>query len=224
MRLFERVNPSEPLFLKGVTIHFTHASLLETPKRTGTEITFPFHRGIELFEFEDKKSCLLVTKKTYPTGQFCLWFCGSEDESAFLTELRISCFSAFVTDGEDAFRESLKPEWLRCCEKHYQVRTKQQGNTFACEMPGVEWSTLREMHQLSTGEELKITNSENLNLICGTDRRFTGYSAKMTLFGHTNVCVGSGIIEETPDYKALTLEKPHIICQSAGLPLNPGSS
>lgn len=220
MRLFERANPSDPLFSKGgVTIRFNHASLLEAPKRTGTEITFPFHRGIEFYEFEDKRSYLFVTKKTHPTGPFSLWFCGGEDESAFLTELKLSCFSTFVANGETAFYESLKPEWLRSCEKHYGVRTKRQGNTFACEMPGVEWSTLKEMHLLSTGEELKVTNNapEDMVSICATDRRFTGYTAKITLFGHANVCVGSGIIEATPDHKALILEKPHVVCQSAGL-------
>lgn len=222
MRLFERANPSDALFLDGgVTVHFTQPTLLEAPKRTGSEITFPFHRGIEIYQLRDKKSCLIVTKMKQPTGPFSLWFCGT-DEAPFLTELKLSCFSAFVADGEGAFYESLKPEWLKRCEKHYGVEARRQGDIYACEMPGVEWSTLKEMHLLGTGEELNVTNDppNGNGSIFETNHRFVGYWAKLTLFGHKNVSVGSGIIEATPDHKQLILEKPHIVCQSAGV-VNP---
>lgn len=218
MRLLERANPEAPIRLgEGVVIRFGQISLSEPPKRTGKEITVPFARGIEHYTLADGKSCIFITPPSGNGSIFRVWFCGM-DESPFLTQLKMDCFSAFVKDGEPGFYDSLKPPVIKRCEEHFNIKTKRQGDIYACELPGMTWDDVRNFGRMSSGQEPVMHEDppDGSARVFRTNHAFIGPWTCINMFGWREVHIVSGKMS-APDHKELVLETPHILAQSVGV-------
>lgn len=135
---------------------------------------------------------------------------GGTDENPFLVELHMSAFE-YVLDGEGAFFEQLKPEFIRETEAKFKVKTKRQGDIFAIR----PYPKLNDLLQNNAKghNKAEVSVVEKASLF-GTRHQFTG------LFGLVKDARGSVLAEfgegllEAPDHEPLKLEGPHLFRQA----------
>lgn len=138
---------------------------------------------------------------------------GGMDESPFLVELHLSVFESLL-DGEDAFYEALKPNWIRRAEKEFRKPAKRQGDFFAF-APAKDLSTFLHKH-LNPGHKTELQVVEKV-AVDDTRHLFTGLHFRLTDNRGALLARGGEGVLEAPDHEELRLSGPHVIMQALHL-------
>lgn len=211
MKLFEM--RSRPKTAGKAELIFSNTN---TPCREGNVITLRDYPELEFYPLGEGEQFLVRTKAVIPSRglvERAIYF-GGTDENPFLVVLKEEIFDRFMSGGEKAFYDALKPDLMKKLEKEFGVPAFRQGDIFAIQFP-MSWDEV----QLSArmfGQTKAVASEVKTWSILGTRHRLTGKMLEATIMGVQNTPIVEGVIE-CPDHMPMTLEGLHVLAQTAGL-------
>ncbi|HLD07423.1 MAG TPA: hypothetical protein VJC16_07905 [Candidatus Nanoarchaeia archaeon] len=140
----------------------------ELPRIEGKAITLPNSREGELFLLSGGNQFL------YTHGDATFWFGGTDDGHPFLVEIAEQPFYDFLTEGEAAFFDMLKPDIITQMEEKFKTTARRSGRLFALELP-MTWTWEEKVRMLEGCGIRADPRQENGEKVAGLSIPGTAY-------------------------------------------------